>query len=108
MAKYADYFLEVSLQGEWLRVPSGDCAWWLKCSVAQARFWCLHRLCLSKLCTFFSSCCVCGFFEDYPSSVSNVAHETAPSHCLLLGLLGAVYRTAVAVSLFALAFIISS
>lgn len=27
MAKYADYFLEVSLQGEWLRVPSGDCAW---------------------------------------------------------------------------------
>ena len=49
------------------------------------------RLCLLKLCIFFSSCCTCGFFKDYTPSFSSMAYETALSYCLLLGFLSAVH-----------------
>lgn len=100
MAKYADYFLEVSLQGE-LQI-SGNNSFVLLADhvqLIQIFFSSLHfRSCIFKLCPFFSCYCMCSFFKDYLASLSNVAYSTASSHCILLGLPGAMYWTIINVS----------
>jgi len=93
MAKYADYFLEVSLQGElWI---SGNDFFIVLIDNVHLKLifflFLLFRSCIFKLCSFFSCYCMCSFFKDYLASLTNVAYSTTSSYCILLGFPGAVY-----------------
>lgn len=100
MAKYADYFLEVSLQGE-LQISGNDFFVVLTDNVKLKWFFfsfLLSRSWIFKLCPFFSCYCMCSFFKDYLASLTHVAYTAASPDCLLLGLPGAVHWATLNVS----------
>lgn len=92
MAKYADYFLEVSLQGEF-HISRND-SFVLTDNVQLkgiSLLFLLSRSRIFKLCPFFSCYCMCSLFKDYLASLTNMAYATASSYCILLGFPSAMY-----------------